>query len=66
MSKLQSQIALQCLTIPEALAYLRVGRTLLYRLIASADIKPIKVGSKATRITCTELDRYLTAQRKAA
>ena len=51
----------QLLSINEAAAVIRVGRSLLYTLIADGEIKPIKVGRR-TVIPAGEIRRYVARQ----
>ena len=46
------------LTVPEVAAHLRIGRTTVYRLIASRELPSIKIGD-ARRVTCEALERYV-------
>ena len=46
------------LTVKEALKYLKVGRTTLYKLIKEGKIKPVKIG-KRTLIDKNDLDRFI-------
>jgi len=46
------------LTVKEALKYLKVGRTTLYKLIKEGKIKPVKIG-KRTLIDKNDLDRLI-------
>jgi excisionase family DNA binding protein len=44
------------LNVEEARARLRIGRTMLYRLIDAGDIRPVKIGNK-TLIPIAEVER---------
>jgi excisionase family DNA binding protein len=46
------------LTIPEACAAVRVGRTKLYQLLNSGEIKAVKIGKK-TLISMCELNKFI-------
>ena len=46
------------LTIAEAAAELRIGRTLLYDLVNAGEIDSYRVGPKLRRITRDSLDAY--------
>lgn len=46
------------LTIKEAMKYLKIGRTTLYKLIKEGKIKPVKIG-KRTLIDKADLDRLI-------
>lgn len=45
-------------TVPEAAAALGVGRTMLYKLMATGELKPVHVG-RLTRFTRIELERFV-------
>ena len=45
-------------TVPEAMEQMRVGRTLMYRLIRTGALKSVKVGG-ARRIPATALDEFI-------
>jgi len=46
------------LTLKEAMAILRVGRTKIYRLLRSGEIPAIKIGKK-WKIKGSELEKYI-------
>jgi excisionase family DNA binding protein len=51
----------QWMTIDEAAAYLRVGKTTMYKLLADGEIKPFKIGRK-NLFRPEDLDRFLLEQ----
>lgn len=51
------------LTVDEAARRLRIGRSLLYRLIASGDLESVKVG-RLRRIPADCLPEYVSALRR--
>ncbi|NUW45781.1 helix-turn-helix domain-containing protein [Nonomuraea rhodomycinica] len=48
------------LTVPEAMAVLKVSRWTLYNLIRSGEITSILVGTRCRRIPSSVLDAYVT------
>ncbi|MDA0634087.1 helix-turn-helix domain-containing protein [Nonomuraea sp. MCN248] len=48
------------LTVPEAMAALKVSRWTLYNLIRSGEITSILVGARCRRIPSSALDAYIT------
>ena len=53
-------MATSVLRVPEVAAHLRIGRTSVYRLIASRELPSIKIG--ATRlVTSTALEQYIAS-----
>ncbi len=51
------------LTIPEAAATLRIGRSSVYELIATGRLRSLKIGSRRL-ITLEDLDAFIDAQRE--
>jgi excisionase family DNA binding protein len=51
-------IARQLLTIEEAAAVLRIGRTTFYDLIKRGHLRTVHIG-RSCRVTRAELDRYV-------
>ena len=47
------------LRIPDAAAELAIGRSQLYELIASGEIRAVKIGTRGVRVPATELDRFV-------
>ena len=45
-------------TVAEAAAALGIGRTMLYRLIGTGQLRPVHIG-RLTRFTAHELDRFV-------
>jgi len=45
-------------SVPEAAALLGIGRTMLYKLMATSDLTPVHVG-RLTRFTRIELERFV-------
>ncbi len=50
------------MTVLEAVAYLKVGRSKIYDLIAKGELRPVRIGV-AVRFERSELDRYIAAHR---
>lgn len=50
----------ELLTVPEAMAALKVSRWTLYNLIRSGEITSVLVGTRCRRIPTTALDAYVT------
>lgn len=50
------------LTIPEACAMIRVGRTKFYQLLNAGEIKAVKIGKKAL-IKSSELEKWVCTLR---
>lgn len=50
----------ELLTVPEAMATLKVSRWTLYNLIRSGDLTSILVGARCRRIPVSALDAYVT------
>lgn len=50
----------ELLTVPEAMALLKVSRWTLYNLIRSGELTSILVGERCRRIPATALDAYVT------
>lgn len=50
----------ELLTVPEAMALLKVSRWTLYNLIRSGELTSILVGERCRRIPATALDAYIT------
>lgn len=53
------------LTVSEAAATLRVGRTTLYRMFADGDIAWVQVGAHR-RVAVTEISRFIDAHTQVA
>lgn len=53
-------MAAELLTVPEAMAVLKVSRWTLYNLIRSGEITSIVVGTRCRRIPATALDAYVS------
>ncbi|GGO77966.1 helix-turn-helix domain-containing protein [Nonomuraea cavernae] len=49
----------ELMTVPEAMAVLKVSRWTLYNLIRSGDIASILVGTRCRRIPVSALDTYV-------
>ena len=45
--------------IDQAAADLAIGRTRLYELLASGEIRAVKIGSRGIRIPASEIDRFV-------
>jgi excisionase family DNA binding protein len=45
-------------TVKEAAAALGIGRTMLYRLMGTGQLRPVHIG-RLTRFTADELDRFV-------
>ncbi|NUW36987.1 helix-turn-helix domain-containing protein [Nonomuraea sp. SMC257] len=50
----------ELLTVPEAMALLKVSRWTVYNLIRSGELASILVGERCRRIPATALDAYVT------
>jgi excisionase family DNA binding protein len=50
----------ELLTVPEAMAALKVSRWTLYNLIRSGEITSVLVGTRCRRIPSSALDAYVT------
>lgn len=50
----------ELLTVPEAMALLKVSRWTLYNLIRSGELTSIVVGERCRRIPASALDAYVT------
>ncbi|MGW2146655.1 helix-turn-helix transcriptional regulator [Nonomuraea bangladeshensis] len=50
----------ELLTVPEAMAVLKVSRWTLYNLIRSGELRSIVVGVRCRRIPATALEAYVT------
>ncbi|MEU8150269.1 helix-turn-helix domain-containing protein [Nonomuraea sp. NPDC050022] len=50
----------ELLTVPEAMALLKVSRWTLYNLIRSGELISILVGERCRRIPTSALDTYVT------
>ncbi|MER7500398.1 helix-turn-helix domain-containing protein [Nonomuraea pusilla] len=50
----------ELLTVPEAMAALKVSRWTLYNLIRSGELTSVLVGARCWRIPATALDAYVT------
>ncbi len=59
-----SELAGLLLTVEEAAKRLRLGRTLVYRLIASGELESVKVG-RLRRVPAECLPEYIAALRAA-
>ncbi len=53
-----------CFTIREAAQFLRISRTLLYKLIREGRIKTVKIGARRI-VRGAELERFLDQQQAA-
>jgi excisionase family DNA binding protein len=53
------------LTVPESCAYLRIGRTTLYRAVAGRRLRVTKVEGR-TMLRVSELERYLDRRTREA
>lgn len=53
------------LTVSEAAATLKVGRTTLYRMFADGDIAWVQVGAHR-RVAATEISRFIDAHTQVA
>ncbi|MEW9554557.1 helix-turn-helix transcriptional regulator [Nonomuraea sp. NPDC050783] len=49
----------ELLTVPEAMAVLKVSRWTLYNLIRSGELTSIRVGARCRRIPSSALDAYI-------
>lgn len=47
------------LTVPEVIAYLRLGRNRVYRLIRERTIKSVRLSQRGTRVRRREVEAYL-------
>ena len=47
-------------TVPEVMEQLRIGRTLIYRLIRTGELKSLRVGG-SRRIPATAMDEFVAA-----
>lgn len=47
-------------TVPEAMEQLRIGRTLIYRLIRTGELKSLRVGG-SRRIPATAMDEFVAS-----
>lgn len=45
-------------TIPESAGHLGVGRTTIYKLINSGQLKVVRIGKRGLRISAVELKRF--------
>nr|WP_055504219.1 helix-turn-helix domain-containing protein [Nonomuraea pusilla] len=50
----------ELLTVPQAMAALKVSRWTLYNLIRSGELTSVLVGARCRRIPATALDAYIT------
>ncbi|MFE3455252.1 helix-turn-helix domain-containing protein [Nonomuraea sp. NPDC059194] len=50
----------ELLTVPEAMATLKISRWTLYNLIRSGEVTSILVGARCRRIPAEALDAYVT------
>ena len=50
----------ELLTVPEAMAVLKISRWTLYNLIRSGELTSILVGVRCRRIPASALDAYVT------
>ncbi|WP_113705349.1 helix-turn-helix domain-containing protein [Nonomuraea lactucae] len=50
----------ELLTVPEAMALLKVSRWTLYNLLRSGELTSVLVGERCRRIPTTALDAYVT------
>lgn len=50
----------ELLTVPEAMALLKVSRWTLYNLIRSGELTSVLVGERCRRIPASALDSYVT------
>lgn len=53
------------LTVPEAAAQLRIGRTLAYQLAKRGELPTVRLGAKLL-VPRSELERYITSRVKEA
>lgn len=54
------------LTIAEAALAMGIGRSLLYRLVMTGEIRSVVVGGRARRIPVTALDEWIARQQAEA
>lgn len=54
-------LSAKLLTVTEAAAILKLGRTLVYELVLRGDLKSIKIG-RARRIPVTALDEFIVRE----
>ena len=54
-----------CFTISEAAQFLRISKTLLYKLIRRGRIKTVKIGARRRIVRAGELERFLNRQQAA-
>ncbi|MEV4171949.1 helix-turn-helix domain-containing protein [Nonomuraea sp. NPDC049709] len=50
----------ELLTVPEAMAVLKISRWTLYNLIRSGELTSVLVGTRCRRIPSSALDAYVT------
>lgn len=54
-----SAVSPQLLTINEACARLRIGRTKLYELVHAGELRPTVLGPRQQRFSEREIERYI-------
>jgi excisionase family DNA binding protein len=50
----------ELLTVPEAMAVLKISRWTLYNLIRSGELTSVLIGTRCRRIPSSALDAYVT------
>jgi len=56
-----SRLASNLLTVKEAMAALRVGRTKLYELIHAGQVEVVRFGQRSTRVKASSVEKLLTS-----
>lgn len=54
-----SRLAGNLLTVKEAMAILRLGRTRFYELVAEGKIQTIKLGQRSTRVKVESIEKLM-------
>jgi len=52
----------EMLTVKEVMAFLKVSRSKIYRLIDAGALKPYKIGERGTRFKRSDVEAYVRSQ----